>query len=188
MAGNRELTVGYTVELWAARPAEVIGALAAANPSPPPKPMPDETRDAWAELAPVVAGALRQGGGRLVAEYANYVATVIQAVGHHYGSLDHTSSGGDEFRRRFLSGPAATRYGRETVAHLMVRDLGGLTWEEYPRLGHLTTDEVMTAAHRIPTGPPDGGDHPEDITPLMVLDGALTRAAHHRLELHAIYG
>ena len=180
--------MGYTVELWAARPGEVLQALAAADPVPPPVPMPDETRAGWAELAPMVARALRQGGARLVAEYANYVAGVVRAVGHYYGSLDHTSSGGDEFRRRFLSGPAAARYGRDSVAHLITRDLGGLVWEEYPRLGHLTADEVMAAADSVEAGPPDSADHPEDLGPLLELDRALTRAARYRLELHAIYG
>lgn len=182
--------MGYTFELWAVRPDEVLAALAAPSTAPPSVEMPDETRQAWAELGPAVATVLRDGGGGLVAEYAHYVAAAIRSVGFHYGSLDHTSSGGEEFRRRFLSGPAADRYGRDAVALLRDRALGGLTWEEYPRLGHLEAGEVAAAAQRIasPSDTPTSPGHPEDIGQLLELDKALGRAAGFGLELHSIYG
>lgn len=175
------------MELWSAPPGAVRTALSSPSALPPAVDMPDETRDSWFDLAPVVAGAVASGGGRLVAEYAHFVAAVVRSAGHHYGSLEHTSSGGEEFRRRFLPGPAATRYGHDAVAHLVSRDLAGLTWEEYPRLGHLTAAEVAEVAAAI-TGPPAIGDHPEDAGPLAVLDGALTRTARFGGELHGIYG
>ena len=178
--------MGYTASFWATRPGDVLGALAVAHPEPPSVPLTEATRANWAELGRVVADLLRRGGGRLVAEYAEYVAGVIHAVGFHYGSLDHTSSGGEEFRRRFLAGPAAARYGREAVADLFARDLGGLLWEEYPRLGHVTAPEVGAVAARL--GGPPQSDHPEDIGPLLVLDGAFGRAARFGLELHTVYG
>lgn len=187
MAGGGGLTMGYTVELWAVPPGRVLERLHAADPSPPAASIPDDTRNLWAELAPVVAGAIAQGGRPLVAEEAHYVAGVVRAVGHHYGSLDHTSSGGEEFRTRFLPGPASARYGRERVAHLVSRDLAGLTWVEYPELGHLRAPEVAAAAEQVAAGPPVGGDHPEDLGKLGILDAAFARAARHGLELHAIY-
>ena len=179
--------MGYTAELWAAPPGHLLHAVAAAHPEPPSTPMPDETRQAWAGLAATVAQAMAQGGGRLVAEYSNYLAALVRAVGFHYGSVDHTSSGGDEFRHRFLAGPAADRYGRDAVAHLFARDVGGLVCEEYPRLGHLTADEVAATVARL-RNPPPPGDHPDDVNALLVFDRALARAARHGLELHAVYG
>jgi hypothetical protein len=35
---------------------------------------------------------------------------------------------------------------------------------------------------------PEPGDHPEDLGPLGVLDGALACASRYRLELHTVYG
>ncbi len=180
--------MGYTAELWAVPPSHVLGALAAAHPVPPAVPMPDETRETWASLAVTVAQAMQQGGARLVAEYSHYVAAIVKAVGHRYGSLDHTSSGGEDFRRRFLAGPAAARYGRDAVARLFARDLGGLLWEEYPRLGHLTVPEVAAVAEMVRREPPQSPGHPDDVGQLQVLDDALTRAARFGLELHVIYG
>lgn len=179
--------MGYTAELWAVPPTHVLGALAAAHPVPPDVPMPDETRETWAQLAGTVGHALRQGGGRLVPEYSLYVASVVRAVGHYYGSLAHSSSGGETFRRRFLAGPAAAPYGRDAVSRLFVRDLGGLIWEEYPTFGHLTAPEVAAVAEQVRRGPPQSPD-PDDVGQLLVLDGALTRAARFGLELHVIYG
>jgi hypothetical protein len=181
--------MGYTVELVAIPPGEVLRALAAADPVPPSVPLPDETRERWPDLAPKVAQALRQGGGQLVAEYAHYVAGVVRAVGYDFGTLDHTSSGGDEFRRRFLSIAAVARYGRNAVANLFNRALGGLSWYEYPMLGHLTVEEVMAAVeHMGDDPPPDDPEHPSDQGELLVLDEALTRSARFGLELHTIYG
>jgi hypothetical protein len=181
--------MGYTVELVAIPPGEVLRALAAADPVPPAVRMPDETRRAWPELAPKVAQALRQGGGQLVAEYAHYVAGVVRAHGYGYGTLEHTSSGGDEFRRRFLSIAAVDRYGRNAVANLFNRPLGGLSWYEYPMLGHLTVAEVMAAVEHIGDDPPPvDPEHPSDQAELLVLDDALIRSARFGLELHTIYG
>jgi hypothetical protein len=181
--------MGYRIELVAVPPGQVLKALAAADPVPPSVPLPDETREAWAELAPMVAEAMRRGGARLVAEFSHYVAGVVRAAGYDYGTLDHPSSGGDEFRRRFLSIAAVARYGRHTVAHLFNRSIGGLTWYEFPMLGHLTVDEVKAAMeHMGPDPPPEDPEHPSDREELLVLDAAFKGSARFGLELHAIYG
>jgi len=181
--------MGHAVELVAVPPGQVLQALAAADPDPPSVSLPDETRRAWGELAPRVAEALRQGGSQLAAEYAHYVAGVVRSVGYDYGALDHPSSDDEEFRRRFLSIAAVARYGRNAVANLFNRALGGLTWYEYPMLGHLKVEEVMAAVeHMGDVPPPDDPDHPSDRSELLVLDTALTRSAQFGLELHTIYG
>lgn len=179
--------MGYTVELWATPPGAVLAALASPGAAPAAGSVPDRIADTWPDLARAVEGAVRDGGARLFAEHAQVVAAAIREAGHHYGSLEHTSSGGDEFRRRFLSGPAAARYGRDSVTNLLTRGVGGLHAEEYPRFGHLTAAEVAAIAGRL-ADPPDLSEHPEDATALSVLDGALRRAARFGMELHAIYG
>lgn len=180
--------MGYRVELVAVPPGQVLKALAAADPVPPAVPLPDETREAWPKLAPVVAEALRRGGAQLVAEFAQYVAGVVRAAGYDYGTLDHPSSGGDEFRRRFLSTAAVARYGRHAVTNLFNRDLGGLTWYETPMLGHLMADEVKAVIeHMGGDPPPDDPEHPSDRDELLVLDAAFKGSARYGLELHTIY-
>ncbi len=179
--------MGYTVELWATPPGAVLAGLTTPQQTPPAVDMPDEVEAEWASLAAHVADVVRSGGGPLMAEHAHVVAANIRAAGFHYGSLDHTSSGGEEFRDQLLLGSAAARYGRDVVAQLLIRDLAGLSWEELPLLGHLTAGEVAEAAASI-AGPVAEGEHPDDREVISVLDAAIGRAARFGLGLHSIYG
>jgi hypothetical protein len=82
-------------------------------------------------------------------------------MGEHFGSLEHTSSGGEEFRA-YLDGPASQLLGRELVDHLLGRRLDRATWAEYPSIGWASAHELRMAANRG-APPPAEIDDPYEI-------------------------
>jgi hypothetical protein len=182
--------VGYTLELWAGSVDEIVGelrsptndgdALARAG-------VPDEVRRRWEQDAAVVAAALAAGGAVLDEEQSVHVGFVVRLAGHHYGALAHSSSGGDEFRRRFLPGPAARRFGFDAMAHLVNRPLAGLSWSAFPVIGWLDRAELREAAAASRSEPWVDPDDDEDAEPLSTLDRAIGRASDLGLDLFGVY-
>lgn len=74
--------------------------------------LPDGLAERWPDLARQVADVIASGGREIAGTLSVYVHAVVRSMGTHYGALEHTSNGGEEFRRRFLPGPAADRFGR----------------------------------------------------------------------------
>lgn len=144
-AAGRSL-MGYTLELWALRvpalEAELASPTIEAAAVEGDDTLPADVVDRWEDLAGQVAAVVASGGGEVAGLLAVYVHAVVRSLGTHYGALDHTSGGGEEFRRRFLPGPAAARYGHEAVPKLVNRPIAGLSWGDYPLLGWLGTDEL----------------------------------------------
>jgi hypothetical protein len=182
--------VGYTLELWAVPVEAVTKELRAPSLGPnhlDDATVPADVVDRWDDLAATVAEAVAAGGGELAGDEAVYAQLVVRQLGTRYGSLNHTSAGGPEFRNRFLAGPVAERFGRTFVSNLVNRPLAGLTWADYPTLGWVTTDELNAALATAET-PSGGVERPEDVEPLHTLDRAIQRAATMGLDIITVYG
>lgn len=183
--------MGYTMELWAVPVHALVDELTTPSLGPEAAAADDsfpvDVAQRWSELAAAVAGVIRAGGGEVGGLHAVYVHAVIRTLATHYGSLDHTSLGGDEFRRRFLPGPVADRVGRDFVAALVNRALAGLTWADYPLIGWLSVEELRAAAAQSEAAD-DTPIAPEDEEPLWVLVRAVRHAAHVGIDLISVYG
>ncbi len=135
--------MGYTWEAWALDPARLVAELTSpglAAGSVVVDPHDDVVVAAvrrWDALAAQVAGAVRDGGGDLTGDLANYVVAVVRTLGSFAGSVGHTSSGGDWFRDDLMGGEVAGVLGRDTARDLLVRELAGLTVLDGPGLGWL---------------------------------------------------
>ena len=182
--------MGYTLELWALAMASLEAELTTpgieAERVAGDDSLPAEVAGRWPELAGQVAGVVASGGGEVAGTLAVYVHAVVRVMGTHYGALDHTSGGGDEFRRRFLPGPAADRFGKDAIAKLVNRPIAGLSWGDYPVLGWLSADELAQAV-----GSATGRREDEasaDVAPLDALGRAMARAAAVHVDLVAAYG
>lgn len=155
--------MGYTLELWGLPVRRLLDELRA------PTLGPDSARDhaapqvleRWQALAQEVS-AILGSGGEVDGDRALYVVAVVRTLGEHMEALDHTSSGGEEFRE-LLDGPAARRLGPDLIDHLLGRPLEGLTWAEYPSIGWASAGELRRAADRMP--PPAG----EEVDPFKIL-------------------
>ncbi len=188
--------MGYTLELWATDIDALETELRA--PTIDPATLDDDTGlvaeliDGWPTYATTIAAAIGDGGGEVGEELARYVWAVVRATGHFYGAVAHTSSGGDEFRTQFLPGPVATRIGRDAVADLVNRPLAGLTWADYPVIGHLHPAELTTALEHADNNNNDdedgGDDDSDDAEDVYVIERAIRQAAHFHLGLVAVYG
>lgn len=181
--------MGYTLELWALPVADLEAELA--HPTLDPAlaadddTLPDGLAERWPDLARQVADVIASGGGEIAGMLSVYVHAVVRSMGTHYGALDHTSNGGEEFRRRFLPGPAAARFGRQAVARLLNRPIASLSWGDYPTLGWLGADEAAQAAAR-PAPPGDVAS--ADVRPLRTLERAVGRAGALGVDLVGAYG
>jgi hypothetical protein len=178
--------VGYGIELYATDIDTVIAELT--TPTLNPDEIDDDTgliddlHDNWTSLADTIAAAIADGGGEAGGDLALYVQAVVRASGHFYGSLAHTSSGGDEFRSEYLPGPVAARFGRNTIVRLINRELAGITWADYPLIGYLTPNELADAITHADT-------NSDDIdADLNTLDAAFRRAHRFNLAIISIYG
>jgi hypothetical protein len=184
--------MGYTLELWALRVRTLEAELASPSIQPAvvegDDTLPADVVDRWEDLAGQVAAVVASGGGEVAGLLAVYVHAVVRTLGTHYGALDHTSGGGEEFRRRFLPGPAAARYGHEAVAKLVNRPIAGLSWGDYPVLGWLGADELTRAVESAAALAGDLDEASADVAPLDVLDRAMARAAAVGIDLVAAYG
>jgi hypothetical protein len=186
------MTMGYTMALFATHVDELLDELR--QPSIDPATIVDDTglvaalAPEWDALAATVADALAHGGGELSGALAQYVHAVISTRGHWYGALWHTSSGGETFRRDLLPGPLALRFGREAIARLVNRDLGGLTWNDHPYIGYLTTTELTEALNHTGHSPEAEPDGTEDDDAVATLEGAVERAVSFGLDLVSVYG
>jgi hypothetical protein len=191
--------MGYTLELWASDIDGLLSELRSATIDPSTidddTGLVDQLIDIWPSLASTVSEAIASGGGEIGDELALYVVAVVRARGHFYGALAHTSSGGDDFRSRFLPGPVAVRFGRQHVIDLINRSVDGLTWAEYPVVGYLTAAELADAlAIADQAGPLDDTDsddetgaESEDIDDIHTMETAMRRATRFGLDLVAIY-
>ncbi|MGH9153887.1 MAG: hypothetical protein ACRD03_16180 [Acidimicrobiales bacterium] len=184
--------MGYTLELWALRlpalEAELASPTIEAAAVEGDDTLPAEVVERWEDLAGQVAAVVASGGGEVAGLLAVHVHAVVRALGTHYGALDHTSGGGEEFRRRFLPGPAAARYGHEAVARLVNRPIAGLSWGDYPVLGWLGNDELARAVASAAAPAGDLDEASEDVGPLDVLGRAMARAAAVGVDLVGAYG
>lgn len=191
--------MGYTLELWAVSVATVEAELRA--PSIDPAALDDEervpatVRAAWPELATQIAEVVAAGGGEVAGTLSVYVHSVVRLLGTLYGALDHTSSGGEEFRRRFLPGPVSDRVGADTVRHLLHREIAGLSWGGYPYVGWVSAAEARATAAPATAAPApaDGAGHDlavvaADVAPLRALTRALELAGLRGLDLISVYG
>lgn len=183
--------MGYTLELWAVPVETLVGELTRPSLGPEvaesDETIPRDITESWADLAASVAEAVRSGGGELGGRLTLYVQVVVRALGTHYGSLDHTSLGGGEFRRRFLPGPAANRLGRGFVGVLVNRPLAGLTWAGYPVIGWASVVELRAAA-ALDDDADDTPVAPQDVEPLHMLVRAVHHAARLGVDLVSVYG
>jgi hypothetical protein len=181
--------MGYTLELWAGSVARVEDELRQPAIDPArlaPGARPDGITATWSEDAAYLAAAIAAGGGAVDEKRALHVGFVVRHLGHHYGALSHTSSGGDEFRRRFLPGPATQRFGFDAMAKLVNRPLAALSWSAYPVIGWLNHNELVAAAATANAQPwPEQDDG--DAEPLAVLDRVVNRCADVGLDLLGLY-
>jgi len=95
------------------------------------------------------------------------------SLGRFAGSVGHTSSGGEEFRDDLLGRQFAGVVGRELAAHLLVRDIAGLTLLDDAMVGWASAEQCRRAAERIAAFEPDD-DVPEDLW--VALDGVVAGA------------
>lgn len=151
--------MGYTLELWDLRVAALLHELRRPTLRPDHAYIPggEHIVEGWESLAATVASALERGGDEIDDDPALYVVAVVRMLGEPLASLDHTSSGGDEFRG-LLYGAGARRMGPAFVDHLLARPLGGLSWAEYPSIGWVSASEVREASARLPPGRANDGD------------------------------
>lgn len=182
--------MGYTLELWAVRVGDVEAELATPThrSRADDDTMPEQLWRRWDDLAAAVAAKVASGGAEAGGDEALYVHAVVRALGHHYGALDHTSAGGEEFRRRFLPGPAADVLGRDFVARLVNRPIAGLTWADYPLFGWASAAELREAAAHADAAQNrvEVADH--NVEPLHMLVRAVRQAARVGIDLVSAYG
>jgi len=176
--------MGYTLELWGLPVrrlldelrAPVLGADSARDHAAP------HVLERWQALAQEVS-AILASGGEVGGDRALYVVAVVRTLGEHMEALDHTSSGGDEFRE-LLDGPAARRLGRDLIDHLLGRPLEDLTWAEYPSIGWASTGELRRAADRMA---PPAGEEDDPFEILRNLELTVRIAAHTGRDIVSIY-
>lgn len=172
--------MSYTWEAWALDPGRLLAELG--TPSLAASAVSVDRRDdvlvaahrRWDELARTIAGALATGGGDLTGDLANYVVLVVRSLGAFAGSIGHTSSGGAWFRDELLGRDAAALVGRETVARLLVRELGGLTLLDGPMLGWLDLAECRRAADHVADFAPvdEAGEDLWDLVDALIVGAA----------------
>lgn len=184
--------MGYTLELWALPVSRLEAELRAPTLDPVALAgdarLPDVVRAAWSGHAAQIAEVVAAGGGEIAGTLSVHVHAVVRLLGTHYGALDHTSGGGDEFRRRFLPGPASDRVGPEVVANLLHRPIAGVTWADYPFLGWVSATEARAAAERARAATDVAPPTPADVAPLRALTRALDLAGGRDLDLVSVYG
>jgi hypothetical protein len=182
--------MGYTLELWALSVPALEDELR--RPTLDPAAVPADGRTSaeilasWPALAAQVAEVVAAGGGEVAGTLSAYVHAVVRRLGVPYGALDHTSGGGNEFRRRFLSGVVAPQFGTDVVDHLLHRPIAGLTWADYPFLGWLSATEAQVAVGRAAGVPVVAAD--ADVGPLRDLRLALELVGRRGLDLVSAYG
>ena len=189
------MPVGYTFELRVGsvdavatelRAPTLVGAEVAATCG---FDLDEEVVDRWDELAQDVARRTTSGStwlGDGEDEGATmYVLAVVTTMTHWYGSLAHSSSGGEAFRE-FLEGPADDALGGGLVHDLSGRELAGLLLDVLPSVGWAGNAELRAAVAR---GLPDDCGHlgPEDEDDLVQLIACVERAAAGGLDLFAVH-
>ena len=180
--------MGYTVELYAISLDRLVDELRTPTLDPAQidtRPEDDEVLQCWPALAAAIANALAGTGGELSGPLSDYLHLLIRHLGHWYGSLAHTSSGGEQFRTELLGGPVSNLYGRQTATHLLNRERLTLSWTHYPLFGWLTNTELQPLAGA--DGPPDGVSN-DDEEALWTLIDIIDRAAHTGQDLITVYG
>jgi hypothetical protein len=173
--------MGYTLELWALP----VNRLARELREPTLRSQDvkhaegmEDIVERWAALAAEVA-SLTGRGAELSGDRARYVALVIRTLGSFYGALNHTSSGGMEFREQ-LRTVGAQQVGAEVVDHLLERPLEGLEWFDYPLVGWVSAREL----ENVPRTPTFEVEEDEN---LHTLHQAAARAADLGTDVVSIY-
>ncbi len=178
--------MGYTLELYAIDLDRLADELRypAIVPTPPAA-RPETDGDVlanWAPLAAATAGAIRAGGGELTWPLSGYLHVVVRSLGSWYGSIWHTSSGGEDFRGSLFAGTVAEVLGAEPARHLVNRELLGLSTTDRPMFGWLAHAELRTIAGAQPEDLPP--EHEDDVVTLV---DAVDRAAATEQDLVTVY-
>jgi hypothetical protein len=140
--------MGYIIELRAGFLDRLVAELT--DPTlPAPKPSKQdsiytkEVRERWGELQRVVAEQARMTDDVVAGpDVATYITEVINQTCRFWNSIQHSSSGGDDF----LDGmDEVTPYlGFDFVSNLMRRPILGITTDDYPFFGYATNAELRT--------------------------------------------
>ena len=178
--------MGYTLELYAVRLERLTDELRRPSLVPdPPAARPEtdgELLANWAALASATADAIGSGGGELTWPLSGYVHIVVRSLGSYFGSVWHTSSGGEDFRGDLFGGTVTDVLGPEPARHLVNRELVGLSTTDRPMFGWLTHAELRTLAGAQPDDVPP--EHEDD---LWTLIDAIDRAAATEQDLVTAY-
>ena len=171
--------MGYTLELWALpvdRLARELREPTLRSHDVEHAEGMEDVVERWPALAAEVASLTRRGA-ELSGDRARYVALVIRTLGSFYGALNHTSSGGTEFREQ-LRTVGAQKVGAEVVDHLLERTLEGLEWFDYPLVGWVSAPELQSVARTLAPGVDEN---------LHTLHRAVARAADLGTDVVSIY-
>ncbi len=86
-----------------------------------------------------------------------------------WSSIDHSSSGDNDFRGRFLPGPAARLLGLDLVIGLLNRDIAGLGWSDSPSFGWASPVELGPAVAGFPADLQTLTDDEDDVLALQTM-------------------
>ena len=144
-----------------------------------------ELADAWPQIQNIVATTIAAGEQRTVSgPIAAYLITVIAHHSHPWAGLQHTASGGPEFRAEITT-DAAPIFGLTLTAGLVRRPILGLYTDDYPFFGWADTTELHQSVAALPA---DSIRQSEDDTEVVrTFRTCITSAARRNLDLITIY-
>lgn len=181
--------MGYTLELYAVRLDAIANELRMPRLDPAAlAARPGAEADAgilrnWTSLASSVAQTIAAGGGEIGGPLSGYVSLVVRAFGNWYGSVWHTSSGGDDFRAALLGRNVAQLYGPAIAQNVVNREFLGLAYTDRPMFGWATNAELRATGRPAELGDLD----PDAEDDIVTVTDAIARAAATGQELMTMY-
>lgn len=118
------------------------------------------------------------------ADAALHVVDVIRENSHWWSAIQHTSSGGGEFRS-VLTDTVAPHLGRDFTVNLINRPIAGITSDDHPLFGWVTNDEAKRAVARTRArGLPADDEQSDELRVIVrMVEGAVERG----LDLLSVY-
>lgn len=130
--------------------------------------------------------AVARGDDEVTAEpdAALYVVDVIKQNSHWWSAIQHTSSGGRDFRTT-LTDTVAPHLGRDFTVNLINRPIAGVTSDDHPLFGWVSSDEARKALDRARTRGLTADDDQSD--ELRTIVRMVEGAVEHDLDLLTVY-
>lgn len=178
--------MGYILELRAGNLSDITNELTEPTIDAQAMQLDDPELEAmWPDIQTLVANTIAEGQpATATSEVADYISRVIQQLTHWWAALQHTSSGGTEFRTSLTDG-VANALGRDFTVHLVTRPIHGIAADDHPLFGWVGNAEIERALDRAHTrGLAPHEEQSDDLrTILRILGGAI----EHELDIITTY-